>query len=68
MTLTQVELIFKPHDCISPEVSSRLGEAGTRYIKTKVSIGAKGTSSSRSDTAQLLGTVIMTQSPYLVLS
>lgn len=32
----EVELIFKPHDCISPEVSSRLGEAGTRYIKTKV--------------------------------
>ena len=32
----QVEIIFKPHACLAPDVASRLGEAGTRFIKTKV--------------------------------
>ena len=33
---SQVEIIFKPHACLAPDVASRLGEAGTRFIKTKV--------------------------------
>jgi len=32
----EVEIVFKPHACLAPEVASRLGEAGTRFIKTKV--------------------------------
>ena len=32
----QVEIIFKPHACLAPDVAARLGEAGTRFIKTKV--------------------------------
>lgn len=32
----EVEIIFKPHACLAPDVASRLGDAGTRFIKTKV--------------------------------
>jgi len=32
----EVEIIFKPHACLPAGLASRLGEAGTRFIKTKV--------------------------------
>jgi hypothetical protein len=32
----EVEIIFKTHACLAPDLTSRLGEQGTRFIKTKV--------------------------------
>ena len=32
----EVEIIFKTHACLAPDLAARLGEAGTRFIKTKV--------------------------------